>query len=327
MLEVLAENPDVHPALRDGARRTRRARPRGDPRGHRGRARRPRLNRRVPGTRLPHRLGRKLEAVSRHPFRHRRRRPHADRQVPGRLRRIERGRAGGARDPGRRRARGHRAASRSTTRSWATSCRPAPGQITSLQAVDRRRPPQGRPGDHDEQGLPVRDVGDRDGRSDDPGRRDRGRGRRRHGVDDERAVRAARRLAKGRDSATRRLLDSMIHDGLWCAVRRPPHGRGHRRDERRARSSRARSRTRGRRGRISARARRVGDRPAGRGGRRRRGPAARRATRAIVRSGRRDPARHDRRGAGEAQARVPARRHHHRGQRVADLRRRLRRSS
>ena len=42
-------------------------------------------------------------------------------------------------------------------------------------------------------------------------------GRRRHGVDDERAVRRCRAPATGRGWATRPMLDSMIHDGLWCA--------------------------------------------------------------------------------------------------------------
>ena len=59
-------------------------------------------------------------------------------------------------------------------------------------------------------------VGRRDGRSDDPGRRDRCRGGRWHGIDDQRpfVLLKAREGARLGDSP---MLDAMIHDGLWCA--------------------------------------------------------------------------------------------------------------
>ena len=62
--------------------------------------------------------------------------------------------------------------------------------------------PDDRAGDDRQQGVPLRHQRDLPRRPDDPGRRRRGRGRRRHGVDDQRALPAARARAPGTAWAT-----------------------------------------------------------------------------------------------------------------------------
>ena len=164
---------------------------------------------------------------------------------------------------------------------------------------------------------------DRDGRPDDPGGRARRRRRGRHGVHDERAVRPAEG-ARGRAPGRRRA--ARLHDPRRTVVRvrRPAHGRGHRRDQRRARHH---PRGPGRVGRAlpCPRARRLG----------RTAHWPRRSCRStipqrkgdpvLVQPRRGDPSRHHAGGAGGAPARVLARRDRHRRQRLADLRRRRRR--
>ena len=66
------------------------------------------------------------------------------------------------------------------------------GQITARQAAVKAGIPMTVPADHDQQGVPLGHQRDLPRRPDDPGRRRRHRGRRRHGVDDQRAVPAAR---------------------------------------------------------------------------------------------------------------------------------------
>ena len=118
------------------------------------------------------------------------------------------------------------------------------------------------------------------------------------------------------------LVDTMIHDGLWSSFRDEHMGAGT--DE----VSAELGLTREEQDRWAARSHRRADEawragPDVRGGRGRRGPAARgRGGHGRPRRG--DPARHDGRAAGRAAAGVPAGRHDHRGERVADLRRRVR---
>ncbi len=101
------------------------------------------------------------------------------------------------------------------------------GQITARQAAVNAGIPIGGGCDHRQQGVPVRSQHDLSRRPDDPGGRGRDRRRRRHGVDDERAVHPAgcarrppirRRVASGLDHPRRPLV----------RVRRVPHGRWHR---------------------------------------------------------------------------------------------------
>ena len=65
-----------------------------------------------------------------------------------------------------------------------------------------------------QQGLPVRAERDRARRPDDPRRRGRHRGRRRDGVDDQRAAPAAE-VAAGFKYGDVTMLDHMAYDGLW----------------------------------------------------------------------------------------------------------------
>ena len=102
VLEVLAENRDVHPPSWS-ARGARRARPRRDPRGDRGDARGPRLNDRPLSRAAVDRSGEPLHAL-----RHRLRRPHADREFRGARSPPCRRWTSAPCDPGRGRAGGHR---------------------------------------------------------------------------------------------------------------------------------------------------------------------------------------------------------------------------
>ena len=89
-----------------------------------------------------------------------------------------------------------------------------------------RRPDDGAR-DHDQQGVPLGHQRDLPRRPDDAGGRRRGRGRRRHGVDDERALPAPRRacrLPHGQRRARR--LDDQRRPVV--RVRRRAHGRRHR---------------------------------------------------------------------------------------------------
>ena len=98
------------------------------------------------------------------------------------------------------------------------------------------------PGRHGEQGVRVVDPRGRDRRLDDPRRRRRGRRHRRHGVDVERAVRAAEgalRLQDGRRDARRP--DDLGRPAL--DLRRAAHGAAGRAASRASSASRARSRT------------------------------------------------------------------------------------
>ena len=91
------------------------------------------------------------------------------------------------------------------------------GQITARQAAVKAGIPMSVPGDHDQQGVPLRHQRDLPRRPDDAGGRRRGRRRRRHGVDDQRAVPAAQGARRATAWATASCVDSLIHDGLWCA--------------------------------------------------------------------------------------------------------------
>ncbi len=119
------------------------------------------------------------------------------------------------------RARGGRAAPastrpRSTNASWATSSRPASGQAPARQAALK-----GGLANH-VAALTINKVCGsglkavmlaQQGIAD---RRHRDRGRRRHGVDEQRARTCSPRRAKDCAWATAQMIDSMIHDGLWC---------------------------------------------------------------------------------------------------------------
>ena len=141
--------------------------------------------------------------------------------------RLQRRRARRVRDQGRARAGRPHARRRSTTSSWARCSRPAPGQITRPPGRGQRRHPDDRAGHHRQQGVPVGPQLDLPRRPDDPGRRGRHRGRRRHGVDDQRAVPAARgpgRLPPRRPDGRR--LDDVRRPVL--RLRPGRHGRRHR---------------------------------------------------------------------------------------------------
>ena len=139
------------------------------------------------------------------------------------------------------------------------------------------RHPHDRPGQHHQQGLPVGPQHHLPGRPDDPRRRRRDRGGRRHGVDDPGALPAAR--GPGRLPARRR------HAGRLHDVRRPdrllrPHRHGplHRAAQREGRHlPRAPGRLRRRQPREGGRRGQGG--PPGRGDRRRSRCPSARATR------------------------------------------------
>ena len=120
------------------------------------------------------------------------------------------------------------------------------GQITARQAAVRAGIPMSRPGQHHQQGVPLGPQHDLPGRPDDPRRRRRHRGGRRHGVDDPGALPAARRPGR---LPHRRRRPGRLHD-----VRRPdrrlrPHRDGpvHRAAQREGRASPASARTPSRR--------------------------------------------------------------------------------
>ena len=195
------------------------------------------------------------------------------------------------------------------------------GQITARQAAIAAGIPKEVPALNVDKVCLSGTTRDRARRPDDPGGRGRDRGGGRDGVDDERSLRApggARRLASGTHADDR-------HDDPRRAVvhlHTAAHGRVVRRRERGARD------LAGGAGRVggafaSAGRRRLGLRGARRGGRAGRGPAApRRPGRRRTRRG--HPPGLDPRDARTARAGVPRRRDHHRGQRVADQRRRRR---
>ena len=186
------------------------------------------------------------------------------------------------------------------------------------------RDPDVRSGQHHQQGLPVGTQHDLPGRPDDPRRRGRHRRGRRHGVDDPGALPPAGRpcgLPHRRRGARR------LHD-----VRRPhrrlrPHRHG---TVDRAAQPEDRHLP-GAPGRLLGRQPREGrrrgqGRPAGRGDRPGAGsPAQGRPAAGRHRRGR--AAGHHGRVARRPQARLHQGRHHHRRQRLADLRRRPRPSS
>ena len=194
------------------------------------------------------------------------------------------------------------------------------GQITLAAGRGRRRDPSGGPGHHPQQRLPVEPDRGRLRRPAHPAGRDRDRRRRRHGVDDQRPVRAAqgalgpaprRRRGRRRDDPRRPVVD----------VHRPAHGRVLRRGQRRARD-------------LPRGAGRLGGAVAPARGRRRGSRAA-----SPTRSSPSRSAAQGRPGSSATRASGPARtaaslaelppafgvrRHDHRRQRVAALRRRRR---
>ena len=132
-------------------------------------------------------------------------------------------------------------------------------------------------------------------------------------------------LPRARDGArmgNSPMLDTMIHDGLWCAFNDRHMGEG---TDEMNRESASRARTQDAwAARSHARAAAgVGGGPVRRGGRPGRVPAAQGRPGGRARD-EGDPRRHDRGAAGGAQAGVPRGRDRHRRQRVADQRRRLR---
>ena len=114
--------------------------------------------------------------------------PHADRQALGSVRRLHRDGPRRRRDQGRARARRRRRRSRSTTCSWARCSRPARARSPPARPRSKAGIPMTRARDDHQQGVPLGHQRDLPRRPDDPGRRRRGRGRRRHGVDDQGAV-------------------------------------------------------------------------------------------------------------------------------------------
>ena len=97
------------------------------------------------------------------------------------------------------------------------------GQITARQAAVKGGIPMSRPGQHHQQGLPLRPQHHLPGRPDDPGRGRRNRRGRRHGVDDPGAAPPAGRPC--------RLPHRRCHLGRLHDVRRPhrllrPHRHG-----------------------------------------------------------------------------------------------------
>ena len=67
--------------------------------------------------------------------------------------------------------------------------------------------------------------------------------RRRHGEHEHGAIPAAAGAHRATGSATATLVDATVHDGLWCAIVRRPHGHPRRAGRRQARRQRARRRT------------------------------------------------------------------------------------
>ncbi len=138
-------------------------------------------------------------------FRHPRWRPHPDRQAVRRLRRLQRHGPGGLRHrrrpgAGRGQARGRR------LRLYGPGPAGGPGPDHRSPGGHQGRRPHDGPGDHGEQGLPVRAEQHLPGRPDDPGGRGRHRGGRGHGVHDQGplpARRGPRRLPARRRRARR----------------------------------------------------------------------------------------------------------------------------
>ena len=91
--------------------------------------------------------------------------------------------------------------------------RPEPGAPGGAQ----RRPARSRRGADDQQGLRLGTEGGDARRAGHRDRRHRHRRRRRHGVDEQLARTCCRACAKACAWATATVVDSMIHDGLWCA--------------------------------------------------------------------------------------------------------------
>ena len=253
-------------------------------------------------------------------FRHRRRRPYADRQAVGCARRLL-GHGSG-------RLRHRRALEKAGVARRARRLRDhGPG------AAGRRRPDH-RPvrlrsraasrwtcPRHDQQGVPVRARRDRPRRPADRERRGRRRGRRRHGVDDQRAAPAARRPRAATGTATH----ARRRHGATTACSAPStdvrDGRRHRERHnggRRHHAARSRTRSRplaparggGDEGRPVRRRDRAGQIP------QRKGDPIVVETDEGVRAG------HDRGDARPAAAGLRQGRHDHRRLRVADLRRR-----
>ena len=256
-----------------------------------------------------------------HAFRHRRRRPHADREV----RRGVQGPARpstSARPPSARRSPAR--ASTAATIDYVIMgqvLQAGAGQITARQAAIAAGIPKEVPAITHQQGVPVGPERHRAGRPAHPGRRDRDRGRRRHGVDDERARTCCRRRGSGPAWGTP--TSSTRWSTTGCGRRSPtstwasPPTRSTP-----SSGSRARTRTPGRRGRTSARPRR--GRPgafaeevvAGRGPAAQGRPGGRRPRRGH-------PRRHHRRVArASCGRRSRTDGHDHGGERLADLRRR-----
>ena len=185
------------------------------------------------------------------------------------------------RDQGRARARRRQRPSRSTTCSWARCCRPGQGQITARQAAVKAGIPMTVAGDDHQQGVPLGPQRDLPRRPDDPGRRRRGRGRRRHGVDDERAATSCPAPRAGYRNGDGELVDSMIVRRPVVRVRRRAMGAGTEKyagvgDITRERAGRARGEE------PRARRRRDQGRPLRRRDRRRSRSRSARATRSLV---------------------------------------------
>ena len=148
-----------------------------------------------------------LEAAPMSTFRHRRRGPYPDRSPPGRpqgpvRRRPRRGRHQGC--P----RQGGRPGEQVEYVIMGHVIQAGAGQITARQAAVKARHPDGRPVDHDQQGLPVGHQRDRAGRPADPRRRARDRRRRRHGVDDPAPRTCCRSRAPASSTATSTLVDT-----------------------------------------------------------------------------------------------------------------------
>ncbi len=197
------------------------------------------------------------------------------------------------------------------------------GQITARQAAVEGRHPDVRPRQHDQQGVPVGPQHDLPGRPDDRRRRRRHRGGRRHGVDDQGALPAARRPGR---LPPRRRRAGRLDDVRRPVVRVRPRRHG-------PRDRAATTRTR-RRSPASARTRSPPRATSGRPRRSRTGASPTRSSRSSVPQRKGDPILvdtdegvrpgHHGRVARRAAAGLRQERHDHGRQRLADLRRRLR---